>query len=137
MDRDDADIGEFCKEFLELFGEKQTQEKSQKATALRLYSMHTGRKIQAGRALPAEDLELFELAWDPQAPARCRACLKPVADVAGDSVRKNVQRGVPHGRHADHLLDLQGARDPPGRLAPLRRVRDAAGAAAAALAHRG
>ena len=51
--------------------------------------MHTGRTIKEGRDLPAEELERFERAWDPQAPARCRACKGPVAGVrAGSHARE-------------------------------------------------
>ena len=55
---------------------------AQKKTALRLWCMHTGREvITAGIDLPVEEIEWFELAWDPHAPARCRACKGPVAGV--------------------------------------------------------
>ena len=43
--------------------------------------MHPGREIQKGVDLPPEELELFELTRGPQAPARCRAYLAPVAGV--------------------------------------------------------
>ena len=47
--------------------------------------MHTGRKVStAGRDLPAEEAELYELARDPQALARCRACKRPVEGVRAD-----------------------------------------------------
>ena len=56
---------------------------AQKTTALRLWCMHTERKvITRGIDLPVDEIELFELAWDPEALARCRACQRPVETCA-------------------------------------------------------
>ena len=52
----DAEIGEFCKKFLEFLGWKQTQEKNEKTTYLRLYAMHAGLKTPKADDLPAEEL---------------------------------------------------------------------------------
>ena len=47
--------------------------------------MHEGRKvITASIDLPTDELELFELAWDAEALARCRGCK---GEVAGLSAR--------------------------------------------------
>jgi len=77
----DVEIGEFCAKFLQLFGSNFSTEVAQKSTALRLFGLHQGRKLKKGVDLPAEELEQFELAWNPEAPARCRRCLNPAPGV--------------------------------------------------------
>ena len=76
----DTEIHEFCKKFLQLFGSNFSTEVAQKSTALRLFGLHQGRKLKKGIDLPAEELELFELAWDEEARARCRRCKGPCPD---------------------------------------------------------
>ena len=77
----DADICVFCKKFLELFGANFTTKTAQKATALRLFGIHTKRQLEKGIDLEADELELFELAWDAKARARCRLCKGEVEEV--------------------------------------------------------
>ena len=81
LDGVDIDIHLFSKTFLKLFGSNYSTETAQKTTVLRLFGKHQGRKLKKGIDLPPEELEWFELAWNPDAPARCRACSGPVADV--------------------------------------------------------
>ena len=55
---------------------------AQKKTALRLWCLHNEREvITASINLPADELELFELAWNAEALARCRGCKGEVAGV--------------------------------------------------------
>ena len=55
---------------------------AQKKTALRLWCVHNEREvITASINLPADELELFELAWNAEALARCRGCKGEVAGV--------------------------------------------------------
>ena len=86
---ENADIEAFCKTFLDIFADKFTTAVAQKKTALRLWCVHNGREvITASINLPADELELFELAWNAEALARCRGCKGEVAGVpAGFHVR--------------------------------------------------
>ena len=79
---ENADIEAFCKTFLDIFADKFTTAVAQKKTALRLWCIHNERKvITASINLPADELELFELAWNAEALARCRGCKGEVAGV--------------------------------------------------------
>ena len=79
---EDAGIETFCTTFLDIFADKYTTAGAQKKTALRLWCMHNGRKvITASINLPADELELFELAWNAEALARCRGCKGEVVGV--------------------------------------------------------
>ena len=76
----DTEILEFSQKFIDLFGGKFTTEKAQKDTTLRLFAIHTGRKIKKKKDLEPDELELFELAWDSNALARCKSCKGTVAN---------------------------------------------------------
>ena len=79
---ENTDIEAFCKTFLDIFADKFTTAVAQKKTALRLWCIHKERKvITASINLPADELELFELAWNAEALARCRGCKGEVAGV--------------------------------------------------------
>ena len=84
---EDAGIETFCTTFLDIFADKFTTAVAQKKTALRLWCLHNEREvITASIQLPADELELFELAWNAEALARCRGCKGEVAGVpAGGS----------------------------------------------------
>ena len=85
---ENADIEAFCKTFLGIFADKFTTAVAQKKTALRLWCLHNEREVfTASINLPTDELELFELAWNAEALARCRGCKGEVA-------------GVPAGFHA-------------------------------------
>ena len=100
---ENADIEAFCKTFLDIFADKFTTAVAQKKTALRLWCVHNGREvITASINLPADELELFELAWNAEALARCRGCKGEVA-------------GVPAGFHAhDDPYCCENCRIPAG-----------------------
>ena len=76
-----ADLGVFAKTFLVLFGANFTMKSAQKATVIRLWGHHVGRELEKGMDLEAEELEIFELAWDKKARARCRLCKGEVEEV--------------------------------------------------------
>ena len=62
---EDADIETFCITLLDIFADKYTTAVAQKKTALRLWCLHNEREvITASINLPADGLELFELAWN-------------------------------------------------------------------------
>ena len=49
---------------------------------LRLFGIHTERQLEKGIDLEAQELEIFELAWDKKAQARCRQCKGEVTGMA-------------------------------------------------------
>ena len=77
----DADICVFCKKFLEIFGSSFSTKTAQQTSARRLWGHHVGRQIEKGIDLEADELELFELAWDAKARARCRHCKGEVEEI--------------------------------------------------------
>ena len=79
---EEATIETFCTTFLDIFADKYTTAVAQKKTALRLWCVHSERKvIMASIDLPADELENFELMWNAEALARCRGCKGELAGV--------------------------------------------------------
>jgi len=77
----DADIHTFAKKFVELFGLAFSTKTARQTSARRIWGLHVGQTLEKGVDLDAEDLELFELAFDAKARARCRLCKGEVAEV--------------------------------------------------------
>ena len=76
----DATLPDFCKKYLELFGDWKVGEIQQKTACLLLYARYCPESEAAAWKkegdLPPRDMEEFQRVWNPKAPSRCRECRK-------------------------------------------------------------
>ena len=80
----DAELGDFARKFLELFGESVHTPCQQKALVLKIFAEYTpedspARGWKKESDVPPANLVEFQRVWNPDAPARCHECGKALA----------------------------------------------------------